>query len=426
MYRFYRFLTACSAPFLSLLLKRRAQKGKEDTARLDERRGKPTRPRPNGPLVWVHAASVGEAQSALILVEALLKAYKNTHVLVTTGTRTSAHMMDKNLPDRAFHQYVPLDHPRWIINFLDHWRPSVALWMESEFWPNMLHEIKVRHIPAALINARLSDRSYKNWGRLPSLAGKMMSTFNVIIAQTIQDQNRLKRFYSGEVIVSDNLKYSAVPLPYSEQNLNAISSALGKRPVWLYASTHKGEEALACRLHEKLKKTMPDLLTIIVPRHPARRDDIKEICKDFSITTVFRHPKKTLPEDKTDIYVADTLGELGLFYRLAPVACIGRSFSNDGGGGHNPIEAAQLGCVVLHGPHVQYQAQLYHDMHQAEAALLVQNEIEFFDKLNILLHNQDMMSRQQERGYSFAKAKMDIIDVVMDGLGPVLAKGSLS
>lgn len=420
MNEFYAAITRRSGPFLRFLLRRRARRGKEDPARMGERMGQPGLPRPAGDLVWLHAASVGEAQSALILLSALLARDPALHVLVTTGTVSSAALMARRLPPRTMHQFIPLDHPEWVRSFVDHWRPDRVLWMESELWPNMLAAIKARGIPAALVNARLSDRSFRRWNRARPTINTLLSAFTVILAQTDNDAAHFRALGARNVIVTDNIKYAAAPLPLEDAALAQLFAAIGARPVWVYASTHDGEEDMACRLHRRLREKIPGLLTVIVPRHPERRDAIMALCAGHGLNTAQRSTG-ALPRRHDDIYLADTLGELGLFYRIAPVACIGRSFSSDGGGGHNPIEAAQLGCAVIHGPHVQNLAALFDEMNAAQAALRLSDEDHFAATLEHLLTDGRACDSLRERGAAFVGAKARILPLVLDNLQPVMA-----
>lgn len=426
MLKLYTLLTTLAAGPLSMLLKRRLARGKEEASRIDERKGVTTKARPDGPILWIHAASVGESQSALILIDTLLKYNPQLNILVTTGTLTSAHLMNKNLPARAFHQFYPLDHPKWVKRFLDYWRPDGVFWMESELWPNMLIDIKRRNIPAALINARLSDTSFKNWSLIKRNARDLLSTFNIILAQTKENELNFKSLGAKSTVTTDNLKYSAAPLPVNDNDLKILSKHLKNRTLWLYASTHKGEEERAARIHKSLCAQFPDLLTIIVPRHPDRRADIVQSLSALDVKTMLRGEHKAMPDEDIDVYIADTLGELGLFYRLCPIACIGRSFSDDGGGGHNPIEAAQLGCAVLHGPNIQYQQEIYDEMNAAGAALCVNCEDELTNTLQALLCTPEKLEKQQEIGLKFANNKNQVIDRVMIALGSTLAKAGLS
>lgn len=418
---FYRFLTALSGWALRLVLAIRSAQGKEETARLHERQGRAIRPRPPGPLLWVHAASVGEAQSALILIDRLLNQNPALNVLMTTGTRTSARMMEQKLPARAFHQFVPLDHPAWVKCFFDHWRPDVALWMESEIWPNMMLGLKAHGIPAALVNARLSEKSFRLWQKIPATARILLGAFQMILCQSPQEAAQFAALGVQNIFVTGNLKYSAAPLPTDTQDLHALKQAIGNRPIWVFASTHAGEEDLAAAVHQHAAATLPHLLTIIIPRHPARRENIMQGLTASGLTCILRGAEKTLPDKSTQIYIADTMGELGLFYSLAPLACIGRSFSDDGGGGHNPIEAAQLGCFILHGPRVQFQKKIYDDMNESQTAQLVEHKDALADRVVSLLRDPAYLQACRTRAQDFVRGKACVIDAVLEKLAPLSA-----
>jgi len=413
MYTLYKALTHLSEPALLCILHKRLKKGKEHTQRICERKGITSIERPTGSLIWLHAASVGEAQSALIIIKTLSKNFKNIKIMVTTGTLTSAALMEKRLPDNAFHQFYPLDHPKWVSGFLNHWKPDAVLWMESELWPNMLYEIKKRQIPALLMNARLSPKSFSTWKKLGRLSQSMLSTFHSILCQSETDHDNFLRLGAKNVSVSGNIKYCAKALDVDKLALNEFKNSINNRAVWLYASTHDGEEQLACDIHTRLKSTFHDLLTIIVPRHPERRNDIKETCERAAVNATLRGNQTLLPQSNDDIYIADTLGELGLFYSIAPIACIGRSFSADGGGGHNPIEAAQLGCAVLHGPNVQNLQDIYDDMNKYGAATQVDSEDALFQSLFAHFSNTEVMQDAQQKALEYSTQNSDILDNVM-------------
>lgn len=416
----YESLIRMAGPVLGMLLHARAKRGKEDRERMNERMGKPSRPRPQGRIVWVHAASVGEAQSALILINAMVKTAPDVHIVVTTGTVTSATLMERRLPSNAFHQYVPLDHPVWVRSFLDHWQPNLALWMESELWPNMLSALQRRNIPSVLVNARLSDRSFRNWNMVRGTAARILGCFHVVLAQTTSDAGRFRDLGAANVIVGDNLKYGAAPLPYDDLSLAALSLTVEERKTWVYASTHDGEEELACRVHKALRETIPSVLTIIVPRHPERREEIAQTCFRNGLKFRLRSQNAALPSPDDDIYIADTLGELGLFYKLCPIAMIGRSFSKDGGGGHNPVEAAQRGCAVLTGPHNKNQRQLYDDMEKENAVIELKTEGEMIATLRDLFNDDARLHALQERAAAFVNRKSHVADNVLSYILPYL------
>lgn len=425
MLSLYHSLTRLGAPAMRLALATRLRRGKEDHARISERMGEPGRERPEGPLLWFHAASVGEAQSTLILVNALLDSRDDLHILVTTGTITSARLMADRLPRRAIHQFYPLDHPDWVARFLAHWNPDAVIWMESELWPNMLSAIREARIPAVLMNARMSPRSFRRWSRLRGMARTLLSSFELFIAQTEQDAEAFRHLGAVNVRVRDNLKYSSTPLPHDPYDLVQLKAAVQGRSFWLYASTHDGEEQLAAQVHAGLRDKIPGLLTIIVPRHPERRTAISANLAQTGLKVLFRGKDKSLPAAGDDIYIADTLGELGLFYRLAPVACIGRTFSRDGGGGHNPIEAAQLDCAVIHGPAVQNLAHIFAEMDDSGAARCAQTPDELANIIAGLLTDTAQCDSLRRAGRTFADSKSRVLNDILGDLNPVLVDSGI-
>ena len=364
----YALITDLSGLTLRLWLAGRQQKGKEDPARRGERFGVAGRPRPEGPLVWVHGASVGESLSALPLIERMLAHDPALRVLVTTGTVTSAALMATRLPERAFHQYIPVDRRAWVRRFLDHWRPDAALWMESELWPNLVTATVQRSIPLALINARMSERSFRRWRRVPAFARALLSPFAACVAQSEADADRFRKLGADPVVCSGNLKFAAGPLPVEPQALDDARAKIGNRPVWLAASTHPGEETMIARAHERLRRRHPELLTIIVPRHPIRGPAIaREI--DARSLTVARRGNREAVGGNIDVYLADTMGELGLFYRLTGIAFVGGSLVPHGG--QNPLEPAQLDCAIVTGPHMENFAVIADALAEAGASDVV-------------------------------------------------------
>jgi len=351
----YRFLTIVLSPAIRLLLRARLARGKEDTNRIAERLGAPSRARPDGVLVWVHGASVGECLAALPLVGRLLENGER-HILVTSGTMTSARLMAKRLPARAFHQFVPVDVPRAVGAFLDHWRPDAALFVESELWPNLLLETKARGIPIALVNARLSERSFAGWHWFAKSARMLLSSFDVALAEDEAAERRLTALGASRVRVTGNLKADAAPLPADDVMLHALRTAVAGRPVFLTASSHPGEEEILLDADALLREAHPGLLTVIVPRHPERGPEIEQLARTRG-RTVLSRSASPLPTADTQVYVADTLGELGLFYRLATFAFLGGSLVPHGG--QNPLEPAHLFRAVLTGPHIHNFTKSY-------------------------------------------------------------------
>jgi 3-deoxy-D-manno-octulosonic-acid transferase len=425
MLRLYTSLMGASSFVLKSLLKKRLKQGKEDPNRLDERMGIAGMSRPDGFLIWLHAASVGEAQSAMILINALAQD-KDTQILVTTGTVTSAEFLKNRLPSNAFHQYYPLDHPKWVGDFLDHWHPDYIIWMESEIWPNMLQAVQSRKIGAALINARLSEKSLRRWKMAGKSVTEILAPFQVCLTQTEDDAKSFQKLGLLHARASGNLKYSAAPLPFDRHSETQLLDALEERPCWVFASTHDSEEEMACRIHMGLKAKVPNLLTIIVPRHPERRENILRACAKYNVNTKQRGDNRALPTIKDDIYLADTLGELGLFYSISPIACIGRSFSNDGGGGHNPIEAAQYHCAVLHGPLVQNLKDIYDEFDKAGACLKINDESDLQKRLEKLFLDDTGREALQSKAHHFVSQKADVLPFIMKTLENDMASARVS
>ncbi|MBS0279495.1 MAG: 3-deoxy-D-manno-octulosonic acid transferase [Proteobacteria bacterium] len=348
----YRLATMALAPAVPFFLRQRALRGKEDTARMRERLGHASVNRPNGRLIWIHGASMGESMAALPLVDAFLKA--GEHVLVTSGTVTSAKMLAERLPGNAIHQYAPVDTPSATARFLAHWKPDAALFVESELWPNLLFRAAGRGVKLALVNGRMSERSFRGWSRAKGVAASLLSLFDICLMQDDGSAERIRRLGAPRVEVSGSLKADAPPLPASEEKLAALRTAIGSRPVLLAAQTHPGEDETILPAHDALRATHPDLLTILVPRHTERGADIAMLCGSRPVR---QRSKDELPDAQTAIYVADTMGELGLFYRLAPFCFVGGTLVPIGG--HNPLEAARLHCGPLFGPHTESFSQAY-------------------------------------------------------------------
>ncbi len=361
--RAYRRASSVAALLAPAWLSYRVRKGKEDPARLAERRGYASTERPPGPLVWVHGASVGEVISVLPLIERLTQ--RGFRVLLTSGTLTSSRVAERRAPPGVIHQFVPLDARAFVARFLDHWSPDLVLLAESELWPNLLAELGRRGTPIVLVNGRLSERSANRWKKLPKSARALLSRVDLCLAQSEEDGARFQALGTPRVEVCGNLKFDVPPPSADPTELQRLDKALGKRPILLAASTHEGEEALMLEAHEILTSKIPDLVTVIAPRHPERGLDVAALAQAADLGTRQRSLGE-LPDRETDIYIADTIGELGLFYRMAPVVFMGGSLVEHGG--QNPIEPAKLGAVVLHGPHVWNFANIYERLDADEGA----------------------------------------------------------
>src|SRR5882757_4538657 len=345
--RVYQKLSAAVLPLAPALIKRRLKQGKEDPARVSERRGMSRDVRPHGPLVWIHGASVGEVLAAAALIERLRAL--NIRILLTSGTVTSAAIVAKRFPADIIHQYVPYDSPRYVARFLDHWQPSLALFIESDLWPNLILASAARRLPMVLINGRMSQRSFPRWRRISATISALLGRFDVCLAQSSTDAERFTALGSRNVVTTGNLKLDVQAPPADNARLERLMAVTRGRPVIVAASTHPGEEEILVEMHRELARHFPQLLTVIVPRHPSRGEAIARMIAASGLHVALRS-HEDLPTATTDIYVADTMGELGLFYRLAPIVFMGGSLVEHGG--QNPIEAIKLGAAIVHGPHV--------------------------------------------------------------------------
>jgi 3-deoxy-D-manno-octulosonic-acid transferase len=414
----YRATTTALGPVLALYLARRMARGKEDRERFAERQGRAARPRPKGPLLWVHAASVGEAMSTLSLIDRLLVERPSLSVLVTTGTVTSARLLATRLPaGRAWHQYVPVDRPAYVRRFLDHWQPDLALWVESELWPTLVSETHRRGVPLLLLNGRMSQRSFRGWQRLPGLIAPLLAAFDLCLAQDAVQAERLKHLGATAPATVGDLKAAAPPLPVDEEELARLAAPLVGRPLWLAASTHEGEEEAVADAHLALARAHPGLLTSIAPRHPVRGAAIAAELAARGLGVARRSQDEAIAAD-TDVYLADTLGELGLFYRLAGIAFIGGSLSAKGG--HNPLEAALLDCAILHGPDMANCADVARRLAEAGATVAVGDASALAAAVGRLLADPIERAARAAAAAGIAAENGAVLDAVMARIAPWL------
>jgi 3-deoxy-D-manno-octulosonic-acid transferase len=416
----WRALGAVAAPFVALWLRRRVGRGKEDAARLAERIGITAAVRPAGPLVWLHAASVGEAISILPLVERLLAADARLHVLVTTGTVTSAGLMSQRLPARALHQFVPVDVPEAVTRFLDHWRPDLALWVESELWPGLLAAIRERGVPLVLLNGRMSLRSFGRWRLAPIVIRPMLACFDRILAQSAADAERFAALGGAPVVAAGNLKLAAPPLEHDPAELARLRGLIGVRPYWLAASTHAGEEAAAVEAHIALAAEAADILTLVVPRHPDRGPALAAEFRDRGLYVALRSAGDPL-EDETEIYIADTMGELGLWYALAEVVFVGGTLVHRGG--QNPLEPARLDCAIIVGPDLRNFAEIAASLRAGDALRQIGRAEELAPAVaDLLLHDRARAKALAAHARAVAGGEDGALDRVLAELAPYLAR----
>ena len=389
----YRWAGLAAYPFMGVYVALRATRGKEQHDRRGERYGKASMERPAGPLVWVHAASVGETGAVSALIERLKQ--HGVSVILTTGTVTSAHLAQERFGDTVMHQYVPLDLKPAVSRFLNYWQPDLAVFAESEIWPMTILELAARRVPQVLINGRMSDRSFKRWQKRLALAESLFENFSHVAAQTDVDGERFQALGARPVTVTGNLK-ADVSAPIIDRSLQGqMEVRIANRPVWLAVSTHPGEEMIAANVHRMLKARWPGLLTVIVPRHPDRADELADqlFKEGFAVA---RRTVDDLPYADADIFLGDTIGEMGLYLRMGNIAFVGRSLTADGG--QNPLEPAMLGCAVLAGPSHSNFEEIYGRFCKARAARIVPDEMMLAKAVHYLLGNPAICAAMARAG----------------------------
>jgi len=400
MTKLYAILTILLAPIIRLYLQYRLYKGKEDAGRFRERLGYASKPRPAGKLTWFHCASVGESISVLPLIERL----SDTNILITSGTVTSAKLLEKEIAKRdgktIIHQYVPVDTIFAVKRFLKHWQPDLAVWVESELWPNLVLQTKC---PMLLLNGRMSEKSYQKWRKMRPFIKSLLGKFTLVLPQT--EHEKFAELGAKNVRYIGNLKYTAPPLSYDEKELAKLQTQIGDKKIWVAASTHKGEEEIIKQTHEFIRKSYSDTLTIIIPRHPNRRNEIMAIFPDAGL----RSENSSI---KSDVYIADTMGELGLFYSLSDIAFVGGSLIPHGG--HNPLEPAKLHCAVITGKYVHNFNEIYAEL--GDAVMYADDAKQLANTVIKLWKDEEYRAGQADKAYQIAMSKMDILDKIVECL----------
>ncbi len=409
----YSLMTILLSPFIFIWLGVRLYRKKEDLARFNERMGFSSKQRPEGRLIWLHGASVGECLSMLPLIEEILHQDKTAHVMVTSGTKTSADLMQKRLPQRAFHQYIPVDFPWAVRRFVKHWNADAVLWFESDFWPNMLNAVYKNKKTLVLLNGRISDGSFNRWQRAKWFITPLLKKFSFCFGQTKEDAKRLKILGASDVVCVGNLKFSAVNPPFDEIELSKLVDEIGGRPRAIAASTHANEEEIFIGFHLNLKKTFSDYLSILIPRHPQRADEIEKMCREKGLT-VSRRSRGDHITKQTDVYLADTIGEMGLLYRLAPIVFVGGSLIAFGG--QNMLEPMRLAKVVIVGPYTFNFREIVKEACEEGALIQVKTPAEVLGNIDWYLSHRDDMEDIQRLAQSFATSQMAVLDRVYNTL----------
>jgi len=416
----YKILISLIFPILKVTYIRKRQKiGKEHPLRFNERLALYKHPRPEGKLFWFHGASVGEAVSMLPLIDRLLKEDENLSILVTTGTLTSAEIMEKRLPKRAFHQFVPFDVPRYAKRFLNYFKPDAVLWFESELWPSLLSETHKRHIPLILVNGRISDKSFKIWKKFQFVSKEILQCFTLCLGQSEQDKNRLKVLGAPHAECYGNIKYAGMPLPVDEVKVKEIAQAVGDRKIFLISSTHDNEEEQFAVHLPRLFDIIHNVLVIIVPRHPQRGMTIAEMLRQKGYNVALRSKDEPLTAE-TAVYVADTIGELGLWYRLAPIAFVGGSLITHGG--QNFMEPARDKCAVIVGPFMHNFTEMLARAQAVHAAWRVNSAADAIEEVIALFNDEQELLERQNAAYAWTVKESEVLDGICQFLDRVLKK----
>jgi len=404
----YRCGTYLFMPVIWFFMGIRKKKGKEDINRFGERAGVSRVRRPSGKLIWFHGASVGETLSMYPLINKILEKDETANILVTSGTRTSAKILGDTLPERVFHQYIPIDYYPYVRRFIAHFKPDVAIWFESEFWPNLMKEAHDNGVKMILVNGRISDRSFSRWKIFKGAAEKILSLFDLIIAQSRESRERLSILSGKNVEYYGNIKFAALgKMDIDKEKVAAFSESVKGRRVFLAASTHAGEEEKIVKVHSLLKKEFPDILTIIVPRHPNRSDKIVGVLNSSGFAYKVRSRGDVVTGD-TDIYLADTMGEMAMFYSLCKVVFVGGSMVKFGG--QNMIEPMYAEDAVLVGKHTFNFRDIVADALKANALIEVEDENELAAKVAELFKDPVRFAEYQKNASLYAKSFSNVCD----------------
>lgn len=418
--RLYRLATGLLRPLALRQVSRKLAAGGVSPARIAERNGQASLPRPEGDLIWFHAASVGESLSVLTLITRMAARLPQAQFLITSGTATSAALIERRMPPRCRHQFAPLDAAGPVTRFLEHWRPRAAVFVESELWPLMLTETHARGVRLALLNARLSRKSVQGWQKWPRAARQIMEVFSVLLAQNAETRDNLVSIGAdpARVRVGGNLKGASDPLPVDHAALAALQAALGGRPLWVASSTHPGEEEVVLAAHQMLLRDHPDLCLLLIPRHPERGNDVAALIAAAGLTAAQRS-KGGLPGPETQVWLADTLGETGTWYAACPIVFLGGSLLPIGG--HNPFEPAQAGAAILTGPHVRNFAETFTPLIATGGAVETADAAALSRAVAQWLSDPQALHDARQAAQGFAEARQAALGEILETLCSELA-----
>ena len=384
MYFWYKLFTYLFYPFAPIYLYFRKLRKKEDSVRFKEKLSKINMPRDSGFLIWFHVASVGEAMSILPLVEGCIDEKKIDKILLTSITLSSGKILEKRYKEKSkvFHQFLPLDVPIFTNKFLEHWKPNLSIFIDSEIWPNLILQISEKKIPLLLINARITEKSFKRWKLIINFAKKIFEKFDLCISSNKESENFLKILGAKKIKNYGNLKFSQTKKNISNKLDSSLINKIKNRKVWCAASTHPAEEILCAKAHLKIKKIYENVLTIIIPRHIDRSEKINMELSGLNLKVAFYSKLDEMKQD-TDILIIDSYGESLKFYNISKYVFVGKSLAENLiiNSGQNPIEPAKLGCKIFHGPNVTNFTEIYGYL----KTLGVTNEVKNSDELSLSL-----------------------------------------
>lgn len=416
LYLAYSVMTRLAAPFVLRHVGGKLRDQGVDPARIGERAGRSDLPRPDGPLVWFHGASVGESLSVLSVITRLGDRLPDTEFLMTSGTAAAAEIVAQRLPPRTRHQFAPLDAPQYIDRFLDHWRPQAGIFVESELWPGMLMRARERGVQLALLNARMSEKTARGWARYGDTSALILDNFSIMLTQNAEVAARLERMGAdpARVQIGANLKATAAPLPVDPAVLTGVQAACGARPIWAASSTHPGEEEIVLDAHTQILRQRPDALLLLIPRHPIRGDAVQALIQTRGMSLARRSAGQAIGRE-TQVYLADTLGETGTWYAAAPIVLLGGSLLPDIGG-HNPFEPAQSGAAILTGPHVFNFSETFPPLIDAGGARETASADGIAADVLDLLRDSGRLAACRDAARNFATSQAAALEHVIDRL----------
>tara|TARA_Y100000591_G_scaffold112733_1_gene96290 strand:- start:449 stop:1699 length:1251 start_codon:yes stop_codon:yes gene_type:complete len=384
MILFYRFFINLVFIFSPLIILIRLFKKKENPKRFKEKLGFFSKNNSKGKLIWFHGASVGEFQSIVPLLEKLENSKKISQILITSNTLSSSKVISKLKLKKILHQFFPIDNDLIIKKFINHWKPSVAFFIDSEIWPNTMINLNKKKIPTILMNARITKKSYKKWIKLKNFSKLIFNKFDLCLSSNKETVSFLKKLGAKNIKYFGNLKYSQSENEKIEIDSQTIKF-ISRKTVWCASSTHNSEEKFAGLIHKKLKKKYKNLLTVIIPRHIDRQEEIKEQLSNLGLKVHTHEPKSRINKD-TDIYLVNSFGKTKSFYSLIKNVFLGGSLINHGG--QNPLEAVRYNCNILHGPNVSNFNEIYKFLNKQKISKKVTNLNQTTNILNKLLNSK--------------------------------------